>query len=79
MAVFLLVSKLSKRISSQESVQRRLETDLEDLRRNHSNLLNKYEVLVGDEQNKMSLQEHLKIMEECRRYEQSSNNLKVQA
>ncbi|KAL9974828.1 hypothetical protein ACROYT_G011918, partial [Oculina patagonica] len=60
------VSKLSKRISSQESSQRRLETELDDMRRTHSNLLRKHEAIVGEQEHKMSVQEHLRIMDECR-------------
>ena len=66
-ALLLVVSKLSKRISSQESSQRRLETELDDMRRTHSNLLRQHESAVADQEQKMSVQEHLRIMDECRR------------
>ena len=64
---FTLVSKLSKRISSQESTRRRLETEVDDLRRTHSNLLRQHEVIVSEQEYKISVQEHLKIMDDCRR------------
>ena len=64
---FTLVSKLSKRISSQESTRRRLETEVDDLRRTHSNLLRQHEAIVSEQEYKISVQEHLKIMEDCRR------------
>ena len=61
------VSKLSKRISSQESTQRRLETELDDIRRSHSNVLRQHEALKVDQGNKMLISEHLRIMDDCRR------------
>ena len=61
------VSKLSKRISSQESTQRRLETELDDVRRSHSNMLRQHEALKVDQENKMLISEHLRIMDDCRR------------
>ena len=64
---FTLVSKLSKRISSQESTRRRLETEVDDLRRTHSNLLRQHEAIVSEQEYKISVQEHLKIMDDCRR------------
>lgn len=66
-AIFFSVSKLSKRISSQESTRRRLETELDDMRRTHNNLMRQHEAMVADQENKMSIQEHLRIMDECRR------------
>ena len=66
-ALLRIVSKLSKRISSQEFSQRRLETELDDMRRSHSNLLRQHESVVADQELKMSVQEHLRIMDECRR------------
>lgn len=60
------VSKLSKRISSQESTQRLLETELDDMRRIHSNLVRQHEAMVADQENKMLIQEHLRIMDECK-------------
>ena len=66
-ALLRIVSKLSKRISSQEFSQRRLETELDDMRRSHSNLLRQHESVVADQEHKMSVQEHLRIMDECRR------------
>ena len=66
-ALLRIVSKLSKRISSQESSQRRLATELDDMRRTHSNLLRQHESVVADQEHKMSVQEHLRIMDECRR------------
>ena len=64
---FTLVSKLSKRISSQESTRRRLETEVDDLRRTHNNLLRQHEAIVSEQEYKISVQEHLKIMDDCRR------------
>ena len=61
------VSKLSKRISSQESTQRRLETELDDMRRSHSNVLRQHEALKVGQENKMLIAEHLRIMDDCRR------------
>ncbi|XP_015750070.1 PREDICTED: centrosomal protein of 89 kDa-like [Acropora digitifera] len=61
------VSKLSKRISSQESTQRHLETELDDMRRSHSNVLRQHEALKVDQENKMLISEHLRIMDDCRR------------
>ena len=61
------VSKLSKRISSQESTQRRLETELDDMRCSHSNVLRQHEALKADQENKMLISEHLRIMDDCRR------------
>lgn len=66
-AIFFSVSKLSKRISSQESSRRRLETELDDMRRTHNNLMRQHEAMVADQENKMLIQEHLRIMDECRR------------
>lgn len=66
-AIFFSVSKLSKRISSQESTRRRLETELDDMRRTHNNLMRQHEAMVADQENKMLIQEHLRIMDECRR------------
>ena len=66
-AIFFSVSKLSKRISSQESTRRRLETELDDMRRTHNNLIRQHEAMVADQENKMLIQEHLRIMDECRR------------
>lgn len=66
-AIFFSVSKLSKRISSQESTRRRLETELDDIRRTHNNLMRQHEAMVADQENKMLIQEHLRIMDECRR------------
>lgn len=66
-AIFFSVSKLSKRISSQESTRRRLETELDDVRRTHNNLMRQHEAMVADQENKMLIQEHLRIMDECRR------------
>lgn len=66
-AIFFSVSKLSKRISSQESTRRRLETELDDMRRAHTNLMRQHEAMVADQENKMLIQEHLRIMDECRR------------
>ena len=66
-AIFFSVSKLSKRISSQESTRRRLETELDDMRCAHNNLMRQHEAMVADQENKMLIQEHLRIMDECRR------------
>lgn len=66
-AIFFSVSKLSKRISSQESSRRRLETELDDMRRTYNNLMRQHEAMVADQENKMLIQEHLRIMDECRR------------
>ena len=66
-AIFFSVSKLSKRISSQESTRRRLEMELDDMRRTHNNLMRQHEAMVADQENKMLIQEHLRIMDECRR------------
>lgn len=66
-AIFFSVSKLSKRISSQESTRRRLETELDDMRRTHNSLMRQHDAMVADQENKMLIQEHLRIMDECRR------------
>ena len=56
-AIFFSVSKLSKRISSQESTRRRLETELDDMRRTHNNLMRQHEAMVADQENKMLIME----------------------
>ena len=62
------VSKLSKRITKLESEKRRLETEFEDMRRSHGNLMRKYEALVVEDERKIPLQEHVTMMDECRRW-----------
>lgn len=41
--------------------------ELDDMRRTHNNLMRQHEAMVADQENKMLIQEHLRIMDECRR------------
>ncbi|KAK3741159.1 hypothetical protein QZH41_011825 [Actinostola sp. cb2023] len=60
------VSKLSMRITKVKLEKTTLETEFEDYRCRHTALVEKYEVMLGQEDKKMLIDEHLAMMDECR-------------
>ncbi|EDO45931.1 predicted protein [Nematostella vectensis] len=60
------VSKLSKRISKLESEKRRMQTEMDDLTRNHSNLMHQYEAVAAENGKKISMEDHVIALDEWR-------------
>lgn len=56
------------RITNLESEKKTLKTQLEDIQCSYNTLLQKYETLVEQDDKKIPVEEHLAIMEECRRW-----------
>ena len=66
-SAFHIVSKLSLRITKLESEKKSLKTELEDSRLCQAALQQKFETLLAQEDKKIPIEEHLTIMDECRR------------